>query len=130
MKLHDKVAAVIDSDLSQYEIAKITGISQSKISRLRHGEDDIDDIALKTAQRLADVYDAAIIDLVAQGNDDLRDFKVILGTTLSELLQSQQDIIADGNENDAKIYPVIEQLFQQTLDDNERIAQLIAYYGK
>lgn len=57
MKLKDKVRAVLDSNLSQYEISKKTGVSQGSLSALRNGTKEIGKLSIDTAQKLADLYD-------------------------------------------------------------------------
>lgn len=57
MKLKDKVRAVLDSNLSQYEINKKTGVSQGSLSALRNGKKKIGNLSIDTAEKLADLYD-------------------------------------------------------------------------
>ena len=46
-------AAIEDSDMSRYQLAQETGISQSMLSRFVHGQSDL---TLEKAQRVADVF--------------------------------------------------------------------------
>lgn len=131
MNLRDKVQAVLDSDISQYAISKRTGVSQGSLSALRSGHKEIGKLSLDVSQKLADFYDAAIMDLVAQDDESMSEFKSVLGQTFQELLNNQEDIANDdeGTEADRRVYNVLLALFQQTLDDNERLAQLLPYYN-
>ena len=61
MKLKEKVQAVLDSNLSQYEINKKTGVCQSSLSALRNGKKEIGNLSIDTAQKLADLYDEGVV---------------------------------------------------------------------
>ncbi|MEB8099144.1 hypothetical protein [Staphylococcus xylosus] len=46
------IKKLIESDLTGYQIYKSTGISQTVISTLRNGNRDIDNLTLKTTEKL------------------------------------------------------------------------------
>lgn len=46
------IKKLIESDLTGYQIYKNTGISQTVISTLRNGNRDIDNLTLKTTEKL------------------------------------------------------------------------------
>lgn len=46
------IKKLIESDLTGYQIYKETGISQTVISTLRNGNRDIDNLTLKTTEKL------------------------------------------------------------------------------
>lgn len=56
------IVDLIKSDISGYRIHKETGISQTVISTLRNGTRDIDNLNLKTTEKL---YEYAIRHLVS-----------------------------------------------------------------
>ena len=57
MKLKEKVRAVLNSNLSQYEINKKTGVSQGSLSALRNGKKEIGRLSIDVAEKLADLYE-------------------------------------------------------------------------
>lgn len=50
--MRKKIIKLIDSDLSNYEISKNTNISHKTLSELRSGKRKLDNITLKTAEKL------------------------------------------------------------------------------
>ncbi|NQD99047.1 hypothetical protein [Staphylococcus xylosus] len=46
------IKKLIESDITGYQIYKNTGISQTVISTLRNGNRDIDNLTLKTTEKL------------------------------------------------------------------------------
>ncbi|HHD0847319.1 hypothetical protein [Staphylococcus capitis] len=51
-----KILEIIESDLTAYQIHKKTGLSQNAINGLRKGERDIDNLTLKTTERIYKLY--------------------------------------------------------------------------
>lgn len=71
MKLSDKVQALIDSNVSAYEIAKKTGVAQPIITRLRNGERLVRNMSLGNAEKLGQYWDAQQDRLSDASNDDI-----------------------------------------------------------
>ncbi|MCW0953016.1 XRE family transcriptional regulator [Weissella ceti] len=57
MDMRSKIQWVLDSDMSAYYIMKETGVSDSKISRLRNGKNTIDKMSFGMAEKLAELCD-------------------------------------------------------------------------
>jgi len=57
MKLIDKVKKLLDSDITSYRISKETGVSVASIGATRRGERKIDNMQLKTAEKLGELWD-------------------------------------------------------------------------
>lgn len=57
MKLSEKVQALLDSDITAYRICKATGIAVSAIGATRRGEREVENMQLKTAEKLGDFWD-------------------------------------------------------------------------
>jgi len=57
MKLIDKVKKLLDSDITSYRISKETGVSVASIGATRRGERKIDNMQLKTAEKLGEFWD-------------------------------------------------------------------------
>ena len=61
MKELDKVKQIIieilDSEISGYSLAKLTGISKSMVSRYRSGQDKIENMTLGTAEKILKIKD-------------------------------------------------------------------------
>ncbi|PXX85720.1 hypothetical protein DLY76_06345 [Staphylococcus warneri] len=47
-----KIIQLIESDITGYQIYKETGVSQYVISQIRQGKRDIDNLSLKTTEKL------------------------------------------------------------------------------
>lgn len=54
------IIKLIESDITGYKIFKATGISQSKISSLRNGKQKIDDLTLRTTEKLYKYYNEQV----------------------------------------------------------------------
>lgn len=52
----NEIKYLINSDVTGYKIFQKTGISQSVVSELRNGKRDIENLSLKTAEKLYDFY--------------------------------------------------------------------------
>lgn len=57
MKLIDKVKKLLDSDITSYRISKETGVSVASIGATRRGERKVDNMRLKTAEKLGEFWD-------------------------------------------------------------------------
>lgn len=51
-----EIKKVLDSNLTGYEIQRLTGISRSTIYYLRNGDSAISNLSLKNASRLYELY--------------------------------------------------------------------------
>lgn len=51
-----EIKELLDSDISEYQIYKETGVSQSTIGELRSGKRKLENITLKVAEKLYDFY--------------------------------------------------------------------------
>lgn len=60
MKTSEKVQALLESHVSAYQIAKVTGISVSTILGLRSGDRQLLNITLGTAEKLAAYWEKKI----------------------------------------------------------------------
>ena len=57
MKLSEKVQALLDSDITAYKISKATGVAVSAIGATRRGEREVENMQLKTAEKLGEFWD-------------------------------------------------------------------------
>lgn len=51
-KVYAMIRLLVASDISAYQIEKGTGLSRSKIGRLKNGENTLDNLSLPTAKLL------------------------------------------------------------------------------
>ncbi|ARB40955.1 hypothetical protein KJC18_12460 [Mammaliicoccus sciuri] len=51
-KVYDTIRLLLASDITAYQIEKGTGLSRSKIGRLKNGENSIDNLSLSSAKLL------------------------------------------------------------------------------
>lgn len=132
MKVQDKIEALLNSDMSQYAISKATGVTQSKISELKNGKRDINNLTLEVADKLAKFYDASLIDLVTKGDELATQYKTVMQSQFQEILDSQIELAksSEGTEEDIRALRVMEVLFDIALQDNDMIALLLPYFLK
>lgn len=132
MKVQDKIEALLNSNMSQYAISKATGVTQSKISELKNGKRDINNLTLEVADKLANFYDASLIDLVTKGDELAAQYKPVMQAQFQEVLASQLELSksAEGTEEDVRALRVMEVLFDMALQDNEMVAVLLPYFLK
>lgn len=131
MELSERVKWVLDSDISGYTIFKQTGVSQSVISRLRKEQGTIANLSVGNAEKIAQFYEADVIDTLARGEEAVADIKKDMVHTFREVLESQLDLINDQSErttSDIRMYHVLETMFERTLLDNEAVASLVPAY--
>lgn len=57
MKLSQKIDKLIKSDITVYQIAKDTGVSQASLTNMRNGKKEINNLRLETAEKLGDYWD-------------------------------------------------------------------------
>lgn len=69
MKIINKVKALLESDISRYQISQDTGIDQAVLSRLANGKTDLNAISLERGQLLADYYDAMILNIAIESRN-------------------------------------------------------------
>lgn len=132
MKVQDKIEALLNSNMSQYAIGKATGVTQSKISELKNGKRDINNLTLEVADKLANFYDASMIDLVTKGDDLASQYKPGMQAQFQEVLASQLELAKSdaGTDEDIRALRVMEVLFDMALKDNDMIAVLLPYFLK
>lgn len=136
MRLMDKVAGVIDSDVESAKIEHVTGVPRQFIEKMRLDDDNFDDnvknIDLGTAERLGSYYDASMIDLAvnASNDDRLMLFKPRLGQLFQEILDDQLAISKsdEGQFDDYALTAVLQLLFKDTMNDNTEIGRLVSEY--
>lgn len=58
MELREKVQWVIDSDITTYQFAKDTGLTNTVLSKLRRGEKEVGRLSLDIAEKFGNLYDA------------------------------------------------------------------------
>lgn len=127
MKIADKAKALLDSDISRYQISQDTGISQSVLSRMASEESPIDQRATKTVQLLADYYDAMVINLGLQarnmptnGDDprvaELRQFR-------AKFQAWGEKTYAEMSEQDHEFADAFAQMFEDTMNDGVGIGR-------
>ncbi|AIG65565.1 helix-turn-helix domain-containing protein [Weissella tructae] len=58
MELRDKVKWVIDSDITTYQFAKDTGLTNTVLSKLRRGEKEVGRLSLDVAEKIGGLYDS------------------------------------------------------------------------
>jgi predicted transcriptional regulator len=56
-KVKQAIIEILDSEISGYSLAKITGISKSMVSRYRSGQDKIENMTLGTAEKILKLKD-------------------------------------------------------------------------
>ncbi|MFD1125933.1 hypothetical protein ACFQ22_11285 [Lentilactobacillus raoultii] len=134
MDLSEKVKTVLDSDISAYKLEQLTGVNSSIILRLRNHSRSIDHLTVATAEKLARYYDYHLAHLLKKGERDptLSYFRHRLTNLLQELYEAQQtrdqqDHLVDDSE---AMTAVIEQLFDDILDDAEEIKKLQKIYDR
>lgn len=132
MKVQDKIEALLNSKMSQYAIGKATGVTQSKISELKNGKRDINNLTLEVADKLANFYDTSMIDLVTKGDDLAIQYKPVMQAQFQEVLASQLELAKSdaGTDEDIRALRVMEVLFDMALKDNDMIAVLLPYFLK
>lgn len=132
MKVQDKIEALLNSNMSQYAISKATGVTQSKISELKNGKRDINNLTLEVADKLAKFYDASMIDLVTKGDELASQYKPVMQAQFQEVLDSQLELAksSEGTEEDVRALRVMEVLFDMALQDNGMVAVLLPYFLK
>lgn len=132
MDLRGKIEALLESDLSGYQVNKLTGISASKFTRLRSGANSIDNLSMKTAEELGKFYDASVLDLVAQGDEKVAIIRSVLGPQFDQILNDQLDLAYsdEGTSDDIRVYNVLYYLFNRVLNDNELLNEVAPYYLK
>lgn len=132
MKVQDKIEALLNSNMSQYAIGKATGVTQSKISELKNGKRDINNLTLEVADKLANFYDASMIDLVTKGDELAIQYKPVMQAQFQEVLDSQLELAKSdaGTDEDIRALRVMEVLFDMALKDNDMIAVLLPYFLK
>ncbi|QEA58151.1 helix-turn-helix transcriptional regulator (plasmid) [Weissella hellenica] len=130
MKVQDKIEALLNSKMSQYAIGKATGVTQSKISELKNGKRDINNLTLEVADKLANFYDASMIDLVTKGDELAIQYKPVMQAQFQEVLDSQLELAKSdaGTDEDIRALRVMEVLFDMALKDNDMIAVLLPYF--
>ena len=132
MKVQDKIEALLNSNMSQYAISKATGVTQSKISELKNGKRDINNLTLEVADKLAKFYDASMIDLVTKGDEVASQYKPVMQAQFQEVLDSQLELAksSEGTKEDVRALRVMEVLFDMALQDNGMVAVLLPYFLK
>ncbi|QDJ58468.1 XRE family transcriptional regulator [Weissella hellenica] len=132
MKVQDKIEALLNSNMSQYAISKATGVTQSKISELKNGKRDINNLTLEVADKLAKFYDASMIDLVTKGDELASQYKPVMQAQFQEVLDSQLELAksSEGTKEDVRALRVMEVLFDMALQDNGMVAVLLPYFLK
>ena len=54
-KAEEEIKSLLDSDLTSYEIGKISGVSNQAIDRYRKGANAVENMTLKTAKQLLEL---------------------------------------------------------------------------
>lgn len=134
MNLSEKVKAVLDSNASAYKIEQLTGVNSSIILRLRNHSRSINNLSLGTAEKLERHFDYRLAHLLKKNDNDpkLSYFRHRLTNLLQELYEAQEtedrkDQIVDDNR---AMTAVIEQLFDDILDDSAEIRKLQKIYDR
>ena len=97
-----EIKMLLDSDLTSYEIGKISGVSHQVIVRYRKGDNEIENMTLKTANKLLKV------------NFKDKDIK----ETLKMRLTQSDEMLSDLGS--VKITFVSNQLIRETTEDIEQ----------
>lgn len=134
MTLSEKVQAVLDSKASAYKIEQLTGVNSSIIIRLRNHSRTIGKLSLATAEKLEQYYDYRLAHLIknTDNNAKLSYFRHRLTNLLQELYEAQEvrDKQQPELDDEDAMTAVIEQLFDDVLDDAEEIDKLQAIYNR
>lgn len=134
MKMVDKIKEALKSNQPNEVLAQRAQLTVNDIVDLRNGDFDINELSLGTAQKLADFYDAAVIDLIAQGDWKVANLKSDMYPLFCDILESQFETIhyavkatdgdVDSITDNIRGFHVLHHLFHQALNDNEMFAQL------
>lgn len=57
MELRKKVEWIIESDITTYQFAKETGLTNTVLSKLRRGEKEVGRLSLDVAEKFGKLYD-------------------------------------------------------------------------
>ena len=86
-QLRTDAQALLDSPITQYQIAKDTGVSQPNISKLKSGERKLSNASLATVEALAEYWDTTMglymvstSKTLADGSIEVTDMNVDYGT--------------------------------------------------
>lgn len=66
MKLSEKVQALLDSDITAYRISKATGVAVSAIGATQRGERKVENMQLKTAEKLGEFWDNELANMTPE----------------------------------------------------------------
>lgn len=131
MDIKDKLQAIVDGNDSAYQIQQFTGVSSSIIIRLRNHLRSIDNLSLKTAERLSEYYDYRMVSMekMAFGQKQLPHFRHRLINRLQQLYEVQQKKAESSSMSDeTALTVVIEQLFNDVLSDKVELGRLDKVY--
>lgn len=121
MKIIDKIKALLESDISRYQISQDTGIDQAVLSRLANGKTDLNAISLERGQLLADYYDAMVLNLSIEsrglpinGKSDVVEELKKFPTRFNEFGQEVYNELADQDDEFADAF---RSLFDDAMQD-------------
>ncbi|WP_439424815.1 hypothetical protein ACKP2L_05235 [Oenococcus alcoholitolerans] len=120
MKIKDKIEKLL-AENTGYFIQKQTGVSQMTVNRIKNGQADIDNLSLKNAQALADMYDAQLISNLQRsiGQQKYTNLVAVITANFKEIIDSQRDLAHsdDGDLSDDLMADILEYLFKKNITD-------------
>ncbi|GHP12707.1 hypothetical protein YK48G_01320 [Lentilactobacillus fungorum] len=131
MNVRDKIQVIIDSDDSAYQIQQLTGVNSSVIIRLRNNNRSIDNLSLRTVEKLEQYYDYHLAPMKGVSTSvQLSHFRHRLINVLQELYEFEQEKVEklDAPADEPAIASTIEQLFNDILADQLEIEKLEKIY--
>ncbi|GEP71363.1 hypothetical protein FD12_GL000439 [Lentilactobacillus rapi DSM 19907 = JCM 15042] len=133
MNVRDKIQVIIDSGDSAYQIQQLTGVNSSVIIRLRNNNRSIDNLSLKTVEKLEQYYDYHLSAKHPAPKDvHLSHFRHRLINVLQELYEFQQEKVEQvaAPDDEQAMAAVIEQLFNDVLADQLEIEKMKQIYNQ
>lgn len=120
MELSEKVQQVLDSNISGYQLSKLTGIDKARISRLRSGDALVSKLTLSSAEKLA-----SVLNNVDELPPNLEVVRQVIELEFKEVLQSQLDIYnREHVADDLLVFWSLHRLFKEALNDVTFIADV------
>lgn len=93
--MREKIEKLIKSDLTNYEIWKGSGVASSKISDLRHGKANLNNISLRNAERLYLYYKMQFEDQIETGEKESLGYYSAIAQILTYIIEFDNNTIDD-----------------------------------
>ena len=138
MKLTDKVVSLIKDDehFSSYRIAKNTGIAQANVSNLRNGKRKVENITLKTAEKLGKYWEEEIMKIK---ESQMREALGIISEINERQVNSKNDLYQikgimnykelkefDSSQLDDDDHSIVEVEYENTIDEDSQFILIVS----